>query len=335
MNKLPQATIIVLLSIFLVNPANAAEELKRLPAELLEEGLMTTPIEPIQTEGLSEDNKEVEPVHIEEKSEDQTSEQTQALEDKKDEVISGENKEVKKEEKKENNEENPYYSIGFSTGGSFALKPKLNVDTSVWDPSPEGYNSRLSDTYFFGANLRYDTGPKMAFSFEYTKKGDSKYRKYQTSELGIAGSIGDKTRFFKLQNETFMVNALIKAPAISERLIFHLYGHKVVPYIGAGLGMAINYLSDFHSITSAGVSTSIMNGNTSRNLAYQFIIGAESEVTKNISLGVAYRFLNAGRFESNNYIYGPQNLGFIPVPAWNAILKTQEIVFSIRLHLND
>jgi hypothetical protein len=164
------------------------------------------------------------------------------------------------------------YSIGIFTSRSIDnTKTRLKVDTSNWDPTPEGYNAKLSKPTIFGVSFRYDCNNLLAFNWEVSTKSDQKYKKYQTSSssLGGIGNIGNKTRYFSIYNQSFMMNVLLKGEGISESLMYNIGNSTISPYLGAGIGIMANTLKNFHSVTSDNMPASIMQDKTNYSTGYQ------------------------------------------------------------------
>ena len=76
--------------------------------------------------------------------------------------------------------------------------------------------------------------------------------------------------------------------------------YRVTPYVGAGVGVAINHMSgvtDFNE-NDYGQPAGNSQGNTRTNLAYAFMAGFSYDLGYNLKLDFGYRFVNMGRIAS-------------------------------------
>ncbi len=104
----------------------------------------------------------------------------------------------------------------------------------------------------------------MSFDFEYIYRPSYSYVKFQTypatSPFPTPNySSESRTRYFNLQSNSLMGNLYFHGRGISDNFVWHTnYGLNIEPFIGGGLGVAFNTVSNTRSIRSTGLATSFM-----------------------------------------------------------------------------
>lgn len=226
------------------------------------------------------------------------------------------------------NPENFFLELG--TGISFPNKVNISPDPSQWDASPQGYNNSLSIKPLYMAGIGYNFDSLYSFDLSGTYRGEYQYQKFQTSTaVGTPGFSGDKTRFFDLSSMSILFNATLYGQEISKDLIWNTGSVGFIqPFLGTGLGVSYNTVSNFHSITTNGTTASILANNTSPSFAYQFNAGLEWQYER-MGVDVGYRYFNAGSFQSNNYIIGVAGAGSIST--WKSTLGANEIFLTLKV----
>jgi opacity protein-like surface antigen len=162
---------------------------------------------------------------------------------------------------------------------------KANMDTRLRDAAgggPPDYNVSMTkglfDNYLAGAKVGWltpFTNRIMAVEFEYNHI-QNKFDK----ETGW-GPLADPTCDLdgKIQIDLFMLNVIARYPQGR----FH-------PYIGAGAGYAYMKIDDM-TFSLNGVPLFVNSGASKGGFAYQAMTGIDIDITKNIILGIAYKYL--------------------------------------------
>jgi opacity protein-like surface antigen len=224
----------------------------------------------------------------------------------------------------------PLY-INVETGQSYSLPAGLDVDiASGWDPSPQGYNSSLHNSALYGTGIGYIVNPLVRVELDVDHRGSFEYQKLQTS----GAALGGKTRYFDLSNTTIMANLYLDGGGLSNDLIYRSNSFAIEPFVNAGIGVAFNTVSDFHSVqTNSSSVFSMMSDKTSNALAYQLGAGFMFETAHQVDIGLGYRYLDAGRFSTNNYLLDNPDTGGsggLAVTPWKGNLKTNEVYANLR-----
>jgi len=231
----------------------------------------------------------------------------------------------------------PFLSIG----GGYSWSFKTSITTGPnWDPSPQGYKDDLNGSEFYFLGLGYHFPCLLSASFELDYHPSFRYKRFQQStSVETVGFLGDKTRYFKLSNTAFTFNLFLNKNAD-----FWCWTvcdcYKLAPFIGAGVGVAYNTLSDFHSVLpapSGNVSEpvrSIMVSNRRVGLAGQAMGGITANFNDRFSFDVGYRWFYGGKFRSNNYLID-SNENSTPGKAqpWKGRLMANEVFASLNFSL--
>lgn len=231
-----------------------------------------------------------------------------------------------------------------------------NPDTSFWDGASEGYDSDLGHSGFTGVVVGRQMCRWSALEFEYDLFQTMGYQKYQTTTTAgsTAGFTGTKRmRFFNVDHQAALVNVKLLAP---KDWALNVKGLKVAPTLGAGLGLGINTMSNFHTvgynqvedvaistsgtaITSTttlalGSTTSIALPQTKIGLAWQANFGLTFQpANSDTTFGVLYRYYEGGKFASaGKFMLNTADQGGAQVAgaAWTGKLKMHQLVIKVE-----
>lgn len=224
--------------------------------------------------------------------------------------------------------------ITVGSGYSWSQSADISVDTSVWDASPQGYDNNVSNSLILDAEAGYIINSLLSVGAGLSYRGDYQYSQFQTSTASATpGFIGDKTRFFDLNNTAVMGNLYLNKFGAHHYLDYHFtHAINIFPFAGAGVGVGYNNMTNFHSEVpttgSVGVA-SVMPDNTEKSLAYQAMVGLVLEINSTLSFDGGYRYFNGGNFKSNNYI--PNGTPPETAPAWTGNLSANEAFVEANL----
>jgi len=225
-----------------------------------------------------------------------------------------------------------HFFITLGTGYSKSKTTDLKVDTSFWDPAIQGYNDDMgsSELYTVGAGVQVNNF--LTIALDATRRPDYQYSKFQTpSGPQPVGFIGTKTRKFDFDNTSIMLNALVYGAGFPHhRLDWSTQNVLIQPFVGVGIGVAYNTVSDFHSVSDSTVQGakqvfSVANSHTISQFAWQLLAGLNMTLHKRFLVDMGYRYFDGGNFESNNYVYQVQGLNSgLVVPPWKGKFRTNE-----------
>jgi len=227
-------------------------------------------------------------------------------------------------------------------GPSFGMCAYINANPIFWDPATEGYNGNLGTAAMVGLEGGANFYDWLSAGVRANYRSKFSYCKKQTpAGGGTPGFLGDKTRFFDVDNSSFMVTFLANRTAES-CFAWDVCGAQIAPYAGVGLGFSRTTVYNFHSRKSATITVgnfvtqgvaSLMTPYAQNKFAWDAQLGINIAFSNNTSLSVAYRYFDAGKFRSNNYIVDvlPDFTSAIEVPAWCGKLRAQELVVQVGI----
>ena len=234
---------------------------------------------------------------------------------------------------------NKPFFILLGAGGSYSDDADISVNLKQWDPAKQGYSDDVGGTVLYTVGLGYQIMPLFALDVEVTERPSFGYTRYQTptANSSTPGFAGIKTRKFDLDSTSIMANVLLNGQSAN---LFMNLGHDVIvqPIVGAGLGIAYNKVSNFHSVQAVSSSpgsnnvTSTMQPKTDSAFAWQAFIAIEALYGAQWALDIGYRYFDGGDFESNNFLTDiPSGLSSqVTASPWKGELTANEWFINLK-----
>ena len=226
-----------------------------------------------------------------------------------------------------------YFKVG--SGGSYSMNTGIDANPTTWDPAIQGYDANVGKTALYSAAIGYNFTPLVSFDFEYIYRPSYHYSKFQTAAASantLNYSSDSKTRYFNLQSNSVMGNLYLHGKGLSDHLVWNTgYGFSLEPFIGAGLGVAFNTVSNFHTIRSTGVSQSFQPDNLRSSIAWQLSAGLNFYNDGNFNLGAGYRYYNGETFTSESTFIDWQNTTLYP---WSGTISANEFFITISYKID-
>lgn len=193
--------------------------------------------------------------------------------------------------------------IKLGSGGSYSMNTEVFANTAFWDASPQGYGGNVGNTIVYSAAFGYNYSPLISGDIEYIYRPSYSYSKFQTSTASTTPNFnGNKTRYFDLQSNSLMANLYLHGAAMSDSLKVDLWhAYAIEPFVGGGLGVGFNNVSNFHSVKTNGVYAAIQQDNFRTSLAWQLSTGLQLINNSNFNLAAGYRYYDGGNFSSGNF----------------------------------
>ena len=95
--------------------------------------------------------------------------------------------------------------------------------------------------------------------------------------------------------------SILTRQLLAEGKLFYVYKEHYRPYLLLGMGAAFNKAYDYYTNASPYLTFTRMYANqTSTSFSYSVGLGIDFDITKQIRLGVGYRFANLGKIELGN-----------------------------------
>lgn len=231
----------------------------------------------------------------------------------------------------------PWYVL---LGTGYAWSEKVgtsNPDPHIWDFANEGYDARIGNEAFYTLGIGREIGDYLNTDLSYTSFSQFHYQKNQTgsstSNPGFTGN--SRTRFYDLDNKNVLINLMLH-PAYSSRFILQVGEMNIIPFIGAGAGIGINRVGNFHTVTQEGATTSISKPETTTAFAWQGSAGLSLHPEKShFFFDLGYRYYDGGKYETSDEalvnVGGANGTLLTNLPRWKGRLTTNQIFANVRL----
>lgn len=209
-----------------------------------------------------------------------------------------------------------------------------NPDTSFWDPAIEGYNANLGNSPFITIGVGKTFCNMFCFDVGYSYYQTFHYQKFQTGTADTMGFTGSsRTRFFDLDHMNVLANFSYYSTCFAYDFCFA----RFTPFVGAGIGLGINRVSNFHTVgltNNVGSTTSIGRATTKTSFAWQATGGIEIRPTCSaLSIDIGYHYYDGGRFEGPSLILS-NTLGTAQNGSpWKGRLKANEVFLTLNFHI--
>lgn len=241
-------------------------------------------------------------------------------------------------------------SIGYvaSMNGGITADYKNQTDSWVvpgsFQQSEFEINKRSTPIQFsVGAKIINDLRVDISYMFY---SGISLPGLVSTSAGGRDGGYTDYFSFHttggSVSGSATMLNAYYNLDRFTGRII----GGKLSPYIGAGIGLSTNKISDYviyeeglHS-TDAGMTGSsniraVHSGGTTNNFAYSFEVGGTSQLFDRLQLDLFVRYTDLGRVQTNGDVLLTQTVWVGSAPDHDETLNYKDWQESGSLSIVD
>ena len=227
------------------------------------------------------------------------------------------------------NNQSAYIKLG--SGGSYSRNANIYADPDYWDVATQGYGGNVGNTAIYSAAFGYNFSPLISADIEYIYRPSYFYSKFQTSAAILTQDFnGTKTRYFNLQSNSLMANAYLHGAGIYDALKVDLWNSFAIePFIGGGLGVGFNSMTNFYSAKPSGEYAAIGQDTFRTSLAWQLSAGLELLNSSNFNLAAGYRYYNGGNFSSSNFTI---EYPFYATP-WKGTIQANEffITFAYKI----
>ena len=144
--------------------------------------------------------------------------------------------------------------------------------------------------YQFNHFFRADVTGEFRFGSQYRATEGYNFQQYYNGVENDTGYTTSDRYSGKISNGLILANGYIDLGTW-----YHL-----TPYVGAGVGVAINHLSGVTDLNELnyGQPSGSSQGNTKTNFAYAFMAGVAYDIAPNLKLDFGYRFVDMGRLQS-------------------------------------
>ncbi len=218
-----------------------------------------------------------------------------------------------------------YITIG--SGGSYSMKSHIYANPTYWDAAPQGYDASMGATALYSAAFGYRFSKLVSADVEYIYRPSYSYSRYQSPpERDAIFFVGDVTRHFNLASNSLMANLYFSGSGLSESLVYYFnHGYQLEPFVGAGLGVAFNNMTNFKSLKPVGLYVSYALDNARTSLSTQGTVGLRLYSEAKFLLESGYRYYNGGTFTSQNFVLDGADI----LTPWKGTVQANE--FFVRL----
>ncbi len=192
--------------------------------------------------------------------------------------------------------DNWYGVVG--AGYAFSRKAHIRVGTD-WDPSPSSHDDKFTDTPFFFIGFGRTFCNWIDFDVTYSFYQPLHYQKFKTAD---AEDVGTHTHFFDLDHQNLMFDLTLDS--VGWFCFGDCWGLNIRPIVGAGIGVGINSITNFHSVDFGGATvpvgstTDIGDRKRGTSFAWQVLAALRFGVCNccPFSFDIGYRYYDGGRF---------------------------------------
>jgi opacity protein-like surface antigen len=186
--------------------------------------------------------------------------------------------------------------IGFSNQSVDSL---FNVNYDNFD-SVQNVDKDFDSAPFFGLGIGYNVNDWLRFDVTGEYRGKANFHGFDIGAIPGGGFADD--RYTASKSEwTFLFNGYIDIGT----------WYKITPFVGAGVGVSRNTISNFgdfstctNSLSCAGSGGSDAYGDTASkwSFAWALYAGLAYRLTRNVAIEFAYRYIDLGDAQSGNLI---------------------------------
>lgn len=152
----------------------------------------------------------------------------------------------------------------------------------------------MGDTAVAGIGVGYRFSDSFRTDLTVDHRFAARFRGDSAEPALAGGSLMDKGAF---QSSTLMVNGYVDVGTVG----------GFTPYLGAGVGVARNRLSDVGrtSVDAAGlIATDRLAGDTDFSVAWALMAGVGLELSSSLTLDLGYRYISLGDVKTRHYRAG-------------------------------
>lgn len=226
-----------------------------------------------------------------------------------------------------------FASIG--TGYSWTEKPGIvNPNPAQWDASAQGYDGHLGNRGFYTFAVGKQVYRHVDLSVSYLANELFNYQMFQSGTSLTPGFTGnDRTRFFNLANRAVLANVILRP----EQRYFNVSSVGFTPFLGAGIGYALNQMNNFYTVgsttvngTAIGSTDSVGTPASKNSFAWQGSVGFNIKPElSHLSVDLGYRYFDGGNFSGPSSVYANSS-GWISPSTWAGTLIANQAFIEFK-----
>lgn len=182
-------------------------------------------------------------------------------------------------------------------------------------------NKGFDSAPFFGAGIGYTFNSWFRADVTAEYRGKANFHGFDQGYSSFIGGYADDRYTASKSELTFLLNGYVDLGT----------WNCITPFVGAGIGFSRNTISDFGDI-STRFSSDVFGRTASKwSLAWALYAGLAYQVTKNVTIELAYRYIDLGSATSGP-LWGYDNTPNTPYE-FNRI-TSQDLKLGVRFNLN-
>jgi opacity protein-like surface antigen len=207
--------------------------------------------------------------------------------------------------------------IGMSTQ---SVRSISNANYANFD-SVTNVNKGFDSAPFFGAGIGYTFNSWFRADATAEYRGKANFHGFDQGYSSFIGGFADDRYTASKSELTFLLNGYVDLGT----------WNCITPFVGAGVGFSRNTISDFGDI-STRFSSDVFGGTASKwSFAWALYAGLAYQVTKNVTIELAYRYIDLGSATSGPLL-GYDNTPNTPYE-FNHI-TSHDLKLGVRFNLN-
>ena len=217
-------------------------------------------------------------------------------------------------------------------GVGSSLRPDIrsSFDADVTVPNSRFDERNLGDSAFAGGGVGYQLNNWLRFDATGEYRTAQSFNAVESYNAGFFNTPQDNSRAFdtytgQVQSTVALANVYVDA----------VHWNRLTGFIGGGIGGSFNRVSNLTDIGVGGTNTGFgfARERSSVSLAYQGTIGVAYDVTPNLKLELAYRYLDMGDVRSG--AINCQNTPVCPHEVQKIGLASQDVKLGMRWLFSD
>lgn len=231
-----------------------------------------------------------------------------------------------------------YSGFGFSAKGDVTNPSSVQFNTVA---STDTDDKKLGKVGFIGVAVDRKLWSWVSAGVSFDMYTPFRYAAYHTGATAATGTgevlSTNYQRVFNVSHQSALFNVNLFAP---EDWSFGVGSMNISPSIGAGVGVGVSEVRDFHAIgynstATGGVVTTVALPNSKADVAWQASGGFKFQPEdSNVGFCVGYRYYYGGKFESaaSYMLNDTTNTGSsVALTAWTGKIKVHEVRLGLDL----
>lgn len=209
-----------------------------------------------------------------------------------------------------------------------------NANPSEWDTPAEAYNKNKTNRGFYTFEIAKQVQHYVDVSLMYLNHETFNYQMYQqgifnTNKLAPT----EQNKPFNLNNRAVLVSGFLRP----DHNWYKISTVGLSPFIGGGIGYALNQIDNFYPITNSTLNKNATNANSPvsnsvniNSFAWQASAGFSIHPITHLSLDVGYRYYDGGNLDTSNAITHSTTGNSSSITPWSGHLSMNQLFVDFK-----